>query len=80
MRSGSGALDRALIGERESTFRVNGALESLPTRFYDRQPLPVGQPLAGPAIVFHPDTTTLVPPLWSFQAEGSGNLILQRGE
>jgi N-methylhydantoinase A len=80
MRSESGDLDRALIGERDSTFRVNGALESLPTRFYDRQLLPVDESLSGPAIVFHADTTTLVPPHWTVSAEGSGNLILRRGE
>jgi N-methylhydantoinase A/oxoprolinase/acetone carboxylase beta subunit len=82
VRSSAGDLDRALVGERESTFRLNGSsgLESLPTRFYDRQLLPAGQELPGPAIVFHPDTTTLVPPRWSFQAEASGNLILRNGE
>ncbi|HET6868254.1 MAG TPA: hydantoinase/oxoprolinase family protein [Solirubrobacteraceae bacterium] len=80
VRSGSGDAERALIGERESTFRVNGGLESLPTRFYDRQSLPVGESLSGPAIVFHPDTTTLVPPSWTVSAEASGDLILRRGE
>ncbi|MGH2882451.1 MAG: hydantoinase/oxoprolinase family protein, partial [Solirubrobacteraceae bacterium] len=80
VRSAAGDLDRALVGERDSTFRVNGALESLRTRFYDRQLLPAGESLPGPAIVFHPDTTTLVPPRWSFRAEESGNLILRRGE
>jgi N-methylhydantoinase A len=77
LRSPSGDGESALVGERDSTFRVNGTLESLPTRFYDRQLLPVGESLPGPAIVFHPDTTALVPPRWSFQAEGSGNLILR---
>jgi N-methylhydantoinase A len=79
VRSGSGDLDRALVGEREGTFRVDGVLESLPTRFYDRQLLPVDEVLSGPAIVFHADTTTLVPPGWSFIAERSSNLILRRG-
>ncbi len=69
----------SLVGERESTFRVDGSLESLSTRFYDRALLPVDEPLPGPAIVFHPDTTTLVPPGWGFIAERSGNLILRRG-
>jgi N-methylhydantoinase A/oxoprolinase/acetone carboxylase beta subunit len=69
-----------MVNEQDSTFRVNGGLESLPTRFYDRQLLPVDKPLSGPAIVFHADTTTLVPPRWSVSAEGSGNLILRRGE
>ena len=74
-----GDLDRALVGERPSTFRVNGGLESLPTRFYDRHLLPIGESLSGPAIVFHPDTTTLVPPRWTVLAEASGNLILRQG-
>ena len=78
VRLRSGALDRALVGERASTFRVNGALESVSTRFYDRQWLPAGESLGGPAIVFHPDTTTLVPPRWSCQAEQSGNLTIRR--
>ena len=78
VRSSAGDAERALVGERESTFRVNGSLESLPTRFYDRQLLPVGEALSGPAIVFQPDTTTLVPPRWTVSAEGSGNLILRK--
>jgi N-methylhydantoinase A len=79
VRSSVGDAARALVGERESTFRVDGSLESLSTRFYDRALLPVDEPLPGPAIVFHPDTTTLVPPGWGFIAERSGNLILRRG-
>jgi N-methylhydantoinase A/oxoprolinase/acetone carboxylase beta subunit len=78
LRPPAGSLEAALVGQRESIFRVNGSLESLLTRFYDRALLPAGQPLAGPAIVFHPDTTTLVPPSWSARAEESGNLILRR--
>jgi N-methylhydantoinase A/oxoprolinase/acetone carboxylase beta subunit len=78
VRSESGDLNRALVGEHDSTFRVDGALESVATRFYDRHSLPVGESLPGPAIVFHPDTTTLVPPHWAFQAAASGNLILRR--
>ncbi len=80
VQSLAGDAERALVGERDSIFRVDGELESLLTRFYDRQSLPAGESLPGPAIVFHPDTTTLVPPRWSFQAEESGNLILRRGE
>jgi N-methylhydantoinase A len=78
LRASAGDAARALVGEQESTFRVSGQLASLPTRFYDRGLLAVGEALSGPAIVFHPDTTTLVPPGWSCQAEESGNLILRR--
>jgi len=34
---------------------------------------------AGPAVVFHFDTTTVVPPGWSACADASGNLILNKG-
>jgi len=74
-----GSLDDALLGESESHFRVEGRLRALRTHFYDRSLLPVGEPFAGPAVVFHLDTTTVVPPGWSARADGSGNLILTRG-
>ncbi len=78
LRPPEGSLEAALVGRRESIFRVDGSLEALPTGFYDRTRLPAGEALPGPAIVFHLDTTTLVPPRWSAQAEDSGNLILRR--
>jgi N-methylhydantoinase A len=78
LRQPAADFDAALVGERASMFRVGGSLESLPTRFYDRTLLPFGLALVGPAIVFHPDTTTLVPPGWTAEAQESGNLILRR--
>jgi N-methylhydantoinase A len=75
----SGTLEQALLGEGEGHFRVEGALRAVATRFYDRNALPLDQPIAGPAIVFHLDTTTVVPPTWSARADASGNLILTKG-
>jgi N-methylhydantoinase A/oxoprolinase/acetone carboxylase beta subunit len=72
------SLDAGLVDERDSVFRVNGSLESLTTSFFDRRALRIGQPVPGPAIVFHPDTTTLVPPGWTACAHESGNLTLRR--
>ncbi|HEY3947293.1 MAG TPA: hydantoinase/oxoprolinase family protein [Solirubrobacteraceae bacterium] len=71
-------LDTGLVDERDSVFRVSGSLESLTTRFFGRQALQIGRPVPGPAIVFHPDTTTLVPPQWTACAHESGNLTLTR--
>jgi N-methylhydantoinase A len=68
----------ALIGESESVFRVDGALQAVPARFYDRTLLAGGEALSGPAVVFHPDTTTVVPPGWNARADASGNLILTK--
>jgi N-methylhydantoinase A len=58
-------------------WRVNGALESLPTRHLDRARLPVGEPLDGPAVVFQRDATVAVPPGWRATATAAGPLILQ---
>jgi N-methylhydantoinase A len=75
----SGSLATALVGESEGHFRVDGELQALTTRFYDRVRLPLDASLAGPAVVFHPDTTTVVPPGWAARADASGNLILTKG-
>jgi len=75
----SGSLDDALVGEGEGHFRADGQLQAVTTRFYDRNLLPLDEPIAGPAVVFHLDTTTVVPPSWIARADASGNLILTKG-
>jgi N-methylhydantoinase A len=74
----SGSLEEALMGENEGVFRVDGSLQALQTRFYDRSLLPLDETIPGPAVVFHPDTTTVVPPGWNATADASGNLILRK--
>lgn len=73
-----GSLAQALLGESESVFRIEATLQALPTRFYDRGLLPLDASIAGPAVIFHLDTTTVVPPGWMARADASGNLILTR--
>ena len=60
------------------TFRVDGKLADYPTDFYRRDLLPVGERLAGPAIVLQMDSTTVVPPQHNFEADAAGNLIIRR--
>jgi len=74
----SGKLADALMAENEGVFRVDGTLQALQTRFYDRNLLPFDEALPGPAVVFHLDTTTVVPPGWNARADVSGNLILTK--
>jgi N-methylhydantoinase A len=76
----SGRVDDARVGTIESHFRVDGSLQSLDTTLYDRNLLPLDASLPGPAVVFHLDTTTVVPPGWSARAHASGNLILRKGD
>jgi N-methylhydantoinase A len=75
----SGSLEAAFVRESESHFRVNGELQGVTTRFFDRNRLPLDELIAGPAVVFQLDTTTVVPPTWAARADASGNLILTKG-
>jgi N-methylhydantoinase A len=70
----------SLVRESSSQFRTNGALRTFPTPYLDRSRLPIEESFAGPAIVLHADTTTVVPPGWNAMAHSSGNLILKKGE
>lgn len=72
----NGGRGHALIGEAEGRFRIDGELRAIVTRYYDRAMLPLAEPISGPAVVFHPDTTTVIPPGWSASAHGSGTLVL----
>jgi len=74
----SGTFEQALVGESDGHFRVDGQLKALPTRFYDRALLPLDETFDGPAVVFHLDTTTVVPPGWRARADRSGNLLLTK--
>ena len=74
----TGGFEEAFVGESEGVFRVEGSLQALQTRFYDRTLLPVDETIPGPAVVFHLDTTTVVPPGWDVTADASGNLILKK--
>ena len=54
--------DAALRHEGDAWFRVDGELEQVPTRYYDRAALKAGNRLEGPAIVNQYDSTTVIPP------------------
>jgi N-methylhydantoinase A len=72
------SLDAARVRQGTGTFRVDGKLADYPTDFYRRDLLPVGERIAGPAIVLQMDSTTVVPPQHNFEADTAGNLIIRR--
>jgi N-methylhydantoinase A len=76
---GTGTLAEALLGEATGVWRVDGALEPLPTRHLLRERLPVAEPIDGPAVVFQRDTTIAVPPGWTATATAEGALMLDGG-
>ncbi|MEM9004852.1 MAG: hydantoinase/oxoprolinase family protein [Cyanobacteria bacterium P01_F01_bin.86] len=58
-------------------FRVNGQLEKYTTEFYERDRLPSGGAITGPAVIFQKDSTTLLPPHSHATVEANGNLRIR---
>jgi N-methylhydantoinase A len=75
--TGGGSLAGALVRIARCAFRRNSGLDAVMTPFYRRDLLPLGQMIAGPAIILQTDSTTVVPPDASLTADESGNLILR---
>jgi N-methylhydantoinase A len=75
-----GSLAAARVRTGTCTFRVDGELVDLPTAFLLRERLPVGEPVEGPAIVLQMDSTTVVPPGHTVEADTTGNLLIRRAQ
>ncbi len=67
-----------VLGCRDVFFRVNDELKSFLTTSYERTLLRPHDTFAGPAIIFQVDSTTVVPPDWTFHVDPSGSLLLTR--
>ena len=57
-------------------FRVAGLLRAVPTAYYRRTLLPIGERFAGPAIVLQTDSTTVIPPGTTAVVDPIGNVII----
>lgn len=64
----------AMIGRRPVRFAAGFAEATL----YERAQLRPGNALAGPAVVYQYDTTTIVPPGWSAAVDEGENLVIGR--
>ncbi|MGH3058329.1 MAG: hydantoinase B/oxoprolinase family protein, partial [Gaiellaceae bacterium] len=69
----------ALRYEGPAWFRVQGELQHVTTRYYDRSSLEAGNRLQGPAIVHQYDSTTVIPPGLSASVDGHGNIVVATG-
>ncbi|BBK41501.1 5-oxoprolinase [Allostella vacuolata] len=70
------SLASAALGTRPVVF--DG--ETRPVPILDRERLPVGETVAGPAIIEEDGSSTVVPPGWSATLDRIGCLVLRRGE
>jgi N-methylhydantoinase A/oxoprolinase/acetone carboxylase beta subunit len=79
LEPGGESPEAALRHEGSAWFRVDGRLEQVPTRYYDRTALAAGNRLQGPAIVNQYDTTTVVPPGVEAHVDRFGNIVIEVG-
>ncbi len=77
--AGDESPDEALRHEGEAWFLVEGSLEQLPTRYYEREALRAGNRLTGPAIVNQYDSTTVIPPGVEAHVDRFGNIVIEVG-
>ncbi len=74
-----GSLAAALARRAPCVFRTAAGLREFDTPRYERDLLPIGEPIPGPAIVLQTDSTTVVPPGATLTALADGNLIIRLG-
>ena len=77
---GDDSPDAALRHEAPAWFRVGGALQQVPTRYYERAALKAGNRLEGPAIVTQYDSTTVIPPGLTAHVDRFGNIVIAIAE
>lgn len=75
--SGERSRQAALLKTTPVHFEQNGEIKSMDTAFYNRDLLPVGVEIAGPAILMQRDTTTVLPPYAHGRLEADGNFIIR---
>ena len=79
IEAGGESPDGALRFENDAWFLVDGSLEKVSTRYYDRAELRAGNRLAGPAIVNQFDSTTVIPPGIEAHIDRHGNIVIEVG-
>jgi N-methylhydantoinase A/oxoprolinase/acetone carboxylase beta subunit len=79
VEAGDESSDEALRHEGEAWFLVDGSLEAVATRYYDRTALRAGNRLVGPAIVNQYDSTTVIPPGIEAGIDRYGNIVIEVG-
>ncbi|MER9580726.1 hydantoinase/oxoprolinase family protein [Mesorhizobium sp. M0276] len=72
-----GTLDEARLGTRTVHMGEENAAWT-EAGIYDREKLPVGATIVGPAVIEEPTATTVLPSAWAATVDRWGNLILTR--
>jgi N-methylhydantoinase A/oxoprolinase/acetone carboxylase beta subunit len=79
VEAGAASPEGALRHTGDAWFLVDGTLERVSTRYYDRAALKAGNRLVGPAIVNQYDSTTVIPPGVEAGVDRFGNIVIEVG-
>ncbi len=74
--AGDGDASRAVVGEREVTFRVDGRPAHVPATIYERAALRAGDEVPGPAIINQMDTTIVIEPGCTGRVNDYGIIVI----
>jgi len=74
-----GSVADARLKTAVTYFRVDGRLERHATEFYERDRLPAGAVIDGPAVIFQKDSTAVLPPRSRATVHESGNIHITLG-
>jgi 5-oxoprolinase (ATP-hydrolysing)/N-methylhydantoinase A len=77
LEAGEESPDSALRHEGVAWFHVDGELQQVTTRSYERAALKAGNRLVGAAIVNQYDTTTVIPPGMAAHVDRFGNIVIE---
>jgi N-methylhydantoinase A len=69
-------LNRRELPTRPVYFWMNDQLEQVETTLYNREDIPFGTVLSGPAIIHQKDSTTVIPPYCTANFDPHGNIII----
>jgi len=83
LKKSRGALKRLTEAEahkevRFETWTIIQDGHSIPCQFYERETLPYGYSISGPAIIEEPTATTFIPKEWMGKIDLFGNIIMRR--
>jgi N-methylhydantoinase A len=78
VEGGKGSATKALKGKRKAWLADRGRFADMPV--YDRDALPVGAGIKGPAIIEEASATMIVPPGARARVDRAGNLLVELGK
>lgn len=73
------SLEEAEVNTAPAWFRSDGSLKTFDTPHYQKEKLPIDEPIPGPCIILQKDTTTVIPPECTATMLANGSILVEIG-